>query len=270
MQFLYFLPGVSRDSISPEEVIRAGLGDTLRDRMTPTDLSGNGRLIVASVNNGPGGHNGTILQVIPEQTEEPDEDAPAVAIGYFPKQQQWEQVGKYWVGWDPNNLPTPEDLERDEFCGESEVTLGDGRVWMCPVIRLTQGAHRLPDVWKLVNGKFTSVIKPDWAWAWDLTGDIWDWYTSDRTKTQPELFEWAIRLLSINYRVGPCEAGILGLIGSREYKTILYRAIGGLLWDQSEGQKKVDDTPSTANGVSSSAGAGDYTPATPPVGQLST
>src|SRR4051812_25724656 len=107
MQFLYFLPSVSRDSIKPADIVKAGLGDTFRDRMTQTDLSGAGRLAIASVGNGPGGHNGTILQCLPEEVAEVDDnDAPAV-IGYFPAQQTWEQVGGYWIGYAPQSLPSP-------------------------------------------------------------------------------------------------------------------------------------------------------------------
>ena len=254
MQFLYFLPNVFRDSIKPDDIVAAGLNETLRDRMSQTDLSGNGRLAVASVDNGPGGHNGTILQVLPEEADEPDENAaPATAPGYYPAKHTWEQVGKYWVGYDPNDLPGPHELERERTIAGRQVVLGDARTWGVPTIRLKAGKYRLPDTWKLVNGQFTAVIKPDWKWAWELTGEIWDWHSGTVTKTPAELFAWCVKLLAINYRIGPFEAGLLGLVGTEEFESILFCSIGGMLREAYEQQKK-SVTPLTETGTSSAAG----------------
>jgi hypothetical protein len=271
MQFLYFLPGVGRDVINPADITDAGLHDILRDRMTQTDLSGNGRLAVASVNNGPAGLNGTILQCVPEDLDEPDEDAPPVpAPGYYPAKHTWEKVGKYWVGYDPKDLPKPEELERDQLVGASELTLGDNRIWLAPKIRMQEGGHVLPDTWKLVQGKFVSMIKDDWAWAWDLSAEIWDWFTGQTAKTSPELFQWCVKLLSINYRVGPLEAGLLGLLGSRECRPLLCRAIGGLILDEAARQKKVSAAVPLETGVNSTAGVAGSSLDSPQPEQTST
>ncbi len=252
MNFAYFVP--LNMPLKPEDVIKTGLGDVLRDRLTNTDLSGLGRLSVASVSNGPGGHNGTFLQCRSEAAD--DEDAEPVAVGYFPKTQTWEQAGGYWLGYDPAHLPGPDDLRRDRVIDSYPMTLEDGRDWLCPVIRLADNKTTLPDVWRLKDGKFQSVVKPDWEWAWELTGELWDrWFLFDGEVPQDLAFQWCSKLLGINYRVGPYEAGILGLFGSVSYPAVLRAAINGPIIEYMREQQKKSITPD-ADSVTSCVGAG--------------
>lgn len=254
MNFLYFLP-VSRDGLKPPAVVAHGLHDVLRDRMTETDLSGLGRVAVASVTNGPGGQMGTLLQCLSDTT---DDETEPVAVGYFPNQQTWQQTGKYWTGYVTGQLPTATELRRDKFISGVDVTLENGDVYECPTIRLMHDGSNLPDVWKLVDGKFKSITKPDWNWAWELSGDIWDSFVANGSVNNEQAFEWCVKLVGINYRVGPHEASILELFGSSTMASVLQSAIGGKLLEHYADQQKKSEPAPTETTASSYVGAGSY------------
>ena len=273
MQFLYFVPNLLREDVPKmrEAIIAAGLGDVLRDRLANNDLAGLGRLAIASITNGPGGHSGLILQAV----DHIDNNNPPPAPGYYPKQHTWERLSQTppltkggqgglstspdataWIGYDPHDLPGPQDLERDQIISGYYQPLGDGHDWACPVIRMHLGKVNLPDVWRLVNGKIVSQIKPDWQWAWDLSGQIWDSHITGADPTVETAFLWCSKLLGINYRIGPVEASILGLLGRDELPGILRAAIHGpfVEWAKAE-LKKSDPASSVETPVNSTPGA---------------
>lgn len=278
MQFLYFIPNAPKDGLQKSHIVAAGLGGILRDRLTPEDLAGSGRLAIAGVTNGPGGLHGVILQVQIENVFAPDDaDTAPTAVGYYPQRQTWQPMFSAgsplpaaYIGFDPADLPTPEDLERDTLISGYDRELADGRIWMTPIVRLTHDTHLLPDTWKVEGGKVVSKIKPDWAWAWDLSGQIWDWFVNKTTLDRDTAFDWCARLLSINYRVGPVEIGILNVLGKSEYQDILHDAIAGPMIALHEQQKKSGITAGTDASVNSSAGAEASSPATAPADPNST
>lgn len=266
MQFLYFIPNVMRDAVAIKDaVIAAGLGDVLRDRLTTNDLTGLGRLAIASITNGPGGHNGIILQCVAPSTG--DDSNPPPAPGYYPKQHTWEQIPGTgaWIGHDPHALPAPEDLERDQIISGYLLPLGDGHDWACPVIRLHMGQVNLPDVWRMVQGQIVKQIKPDWQWAWDLSGEIWDSHVNKQDPTVETAFLWCSKLLGINYRVGPVETSILGLLGRDELPGILRAANHGpfIASITAELKKNVPESP-VETPSTSTPGAEVSTPTTAP------
>jgi len=260
LAFYYFLPGVNRDQITKSVIVNAGLGEVLRDRLTLADLNGEGNLALAAVVKGPEGHSGTILigkPASPANNSNNLGDDEAL-IGYYPARQTWvKSAAGYWIGWETDKLPTADDLVRDKPVDGYEVMLGpddNPQPWLCPVIRLALGECGLPDVWSLEAGKVVSRVRPDWQWAWDLSGKIWDWYSQSQSIPKEQAFLWAAKLLGINYRVGPDEVGILQLIGRDAYDEILCAAINGPLVERwREAQKKSDSQP-TAELTSSSAG----------------
>lgn len=254
MNFAYFVPLPMRLKI--EDVKATGLGDVLRDRLTNTDLSGLGRLTVASITNGPDGHDGTLLQC--RADIDPDEDSPPQPVGYFPKSQTWIKTGKYWTGYDPNALPTLADLQRDKTITGFDVTMENGETCHCPTIRMCDDKSNLPDVWRMVDGKFKSVTKPDWAWAWDLSGEVWDWFIEHGGVPTHQAFEWCVKLIGINYRIGPHEASLLGLLGSDSYPEVLQACISGPLIEFYRDQQKKRESVPTVDTATSCAGVGDY------------
>lgn len=251
MNFAYFVPLPMPLKI--EDVRATGLGDVLRDRLTNTDLSGLGRLTIASITNGPDGHDGTLLQC--RSVVDDDEDSPPQPVGYFPKSQTWIKSGKYWTGYDPNALPTLAELQRDKLVGGFPVVMENGQECICPTIRMSDSQANLPDVWRMVDGKFKTVTKPDWNWAWDLSGEVWDQFISNSELKLDQAFEWCCKLIGINYRIGPHEAGLLGMLGSTTYREVLHSCIGGSLLTHL--QQKKSEQVSTVDTATSSAGVGD-------------
>jgi len=255
MNFFYFLPSVHRQDLNRDKVVSLGLGDVLRDRLTANDLAGIGGLAVSDVVHGPGGHSGTILYPMSELERVDDPDRAPLVVGYYPGAQTWEPSGPYYVGWVTDDLPTPEGLERDLTLRGYDETLGDGRNWLCPMIRMRDGLNNLPDTWGIKNGKFCQWVKPDWQWAWDLTGEIWDYFEREADIPHQLAFEWAVKLLSINYRIGPVEATALKLFGRVEFKPVLQAAISGPFVEKVlAAQKKIAEM-SAGSGVSSSPGS---------------
>lgn len=271
MSFLYFIPHISRQTLKPEVIQRAGLGDILRDRCDMTCLSGSGRLAVNDVLRGPLAHGGVILKPL-SILERPDE---VDGFGYYPEKQQWIHVtvadsDGYWIGWDPEKKPTAELLERDDLVRGRLEELGDGDWWTCPIIRLLQGGIGLPDVWGLEGGKIVSRVKPRWNWAWDLSGDVWDFMVADTPIPREQAFTWAAQLLGINYRVGPEECSILGLIGEAEMHLILRAAVNGPLAEKIQAAQKKSSDALITTPANSNPGSEASIPATAPVAASST
>jgi hypothetical protein len=271
MQFLYFIPGVNRQSLKVEYLVRLGLGDVLRDRMATIDVTGEGRLAVAGVIKGPDGHDGTIISPLPFVVL--DEDAAQTQpIGYFPDNQCWTRVGSYYVGYQLDGLPGPNDLMRDDIVSGYPIMLGEEHraEWETPVIRLKAGLTNLPDVWRFVGGKVVPQVRSDWAWAWDLSGDIWDYFDQGKDIPNELAYLWCVQLLGMNYRIGPAEASILGLLGKTVFIDILRAAINGPLVDKWRAEEKKRSEAAIADLVSSDVGCADSSPATAPPGQTST
>lgn len=270
LNFLYFLPQILRQDVTKEKLIAVGLGTTLRDRMSKDDLANKGRLAMGDVLHGPAGHAGTIVYPLP--TTPTDDEADGV--GYYPDRQQWLHVevdgtAGYWIGWNPEQLATPEDLQRDSVVSGYLEELGDGQLWECPIIRLQQGKVNLPDTWGLKQGKVVSRVRPDWKWAWELSGTIWDQLIAGIDPTEETAFSWCAQLLSINYRVGPEELSIMGVLGVASASVILRTAINGPFIEQLRAEQKKRNTPETDSVSSSSPGSKDGTQPTAPAGQTS-
>lgn len=271
LNFLYFVPQLLRQDVTRERVTTAGLGDVFRDRLSQDDIANKGRLAIADVMHGPGGHTGTILYPLPTVPAEDEADG----IGYYQDRQQWLHVPVagtpgYWLGWDPANLPTPEALQRDFIVSGYTETLADGRQWECPIIRRAQGAMNLPDVWGLVDGKVVSRVKPAWQWAWDLSGEIWDQYVNGESASREVAYAWCAKLLSINYRVGLQELTVMNVLGSDEASEILRNAIAGPLIEKMREEQKKTSTPGTGGVSNSLPGSEVSPPVTAPAAATST
>lgn len=269
--FLYFIPKTLRQEINRERIVAAGLGDVLRDRLSRDDLANKGRLAIADVIHGPDATQGTIVYPLPTTPQ----DDEANGIGYYPATQKWRHIpatggAGYWVGWDPENLPTPEALERETLISGYLEELGDGGFWECPIIRLVHGGFNLPDTWGLQDGKVVARVKKNWQWAWDLSGEIWDQLCSGSDPVREVAYSWCAKLLSINYRVGLAEVEILDLLGTNEATTILRAAINGPFIEKLREEQKKRSTPETDNQSTSSPGSADSIPDSAPVAQTST
>lgn len=247
-----------RDTITSDKLKAAGLGDIFRDRMSNNDLAGNGRNAISYVMHGPDGVAGVLLQPLAAEPQESD----GVGLGYYPDRQQWVKVevgGKvgYYIGYDPSNLPGPQDLERDKMISGYMEQLGGGQEWEAPVIRLKDSKTNLPDIWKLKSGRVVASVRNDWQWAWDLSGEIWEWFTAEDSVNEELAFVWCAKLLGINYRVGAEEVSILGLLGKDFFSPILRAAVNGPLIEMvldEQKKRQTADSDSTSDSLNSTVG----------------
>ena len=170
-------------------------------------------------------------------------------VGYYPGDQTWAEAGGRWLGWPADAPPGPEDLARPDPVPGHVVTLGDGRAWTVPLVRVFPRGTRLPQ--KLVlgpDGAWMGEVPPEYLGLCQAVGEAWDaFFAADagpdeadgalaadperlgrrlhgRAVSLPDAADLAVRGLALNYRISAAECSVLGLFDSRT----LGRAIGAL------------------------------------------
>lgn len=113
--FTYYIPGAK--SVTDELVTRKNLEYAITAR--------GGREVL----HGPDGSFGVAIR------------SDGKSAGYFPDKQKWceaprgdEDAAPYWVGYDLDDPPTPEDLDRGEKLLGQAITLQDGSTWNVPIL----------------------------------------------------------------------------------------------------------------------------------------
>jgi len=149
-------------------------------------------------------------------------------IGYYPDQQVWSEMGpavgrpRTFVGYYRDGLPSPADLQVAEPLRGRAVKCRDGREWISPLAReFSNGAyHRcLPGRAKRVGGQWVAgEVEERYAELWSIATDFFDHMFGSQASEDATLrfnfagaLDAAVRVLSFNYRLGPDEAGLLGL-----------------------------------------------------------
>lgn len=214
--FFYFLPGTQVGSLTREAVRAAGLGEALRDCLQSPQAFAQ-RLIQHQIHSrGPDGSSGVMLIPKPVRGELPER------IGVYADSQSWKNCGGYWLGFDLEHRPQAEALERPELVPGVECLLGDGRAWKCPTIRRMGRYPALPQAMGLnAVGEFEMQVLPDWEWAWNLSGQIFDQVFSSPSVAWETAFGFSVAALGLNYRIGPREASALGLITTLNVQSIM-------------------------------------------------
>lgn len=167
---------------------------------------------------------------------------------YNKKTQEWHRAPVlvegydgpgYWVGFERDAPPGPEELARQKQLAGHWVELADGKRWLAPVARLPigeEGVPALPRVVKLgADRAKTMTVVASHRWLWDEACAFWDEWAAvcDEAAPQREEFTWvarstegrivtridscfdlACRALAVNYRLGPAEVSVLGLVTS--------------------------------------------------------
>jgi hypothetical protein len=117
--------------------------------------------------------------------------------------------------------PAPADLERDTGLAGYPITLGDGNSWRVPLLRrwdnhslthvcaLPQSIQRRPMGGK---GSFVPTVRPEFAELHAIADSIFERFLANATISTDELFTRVAELLAVNYRVGPEEVELLGLL----------------------------------------------------------
>lgn len=164
---------------------------------------------------GPGGAgNGFII--VPKCAH-PDGATPRT--GYYPDTQEWIEsiTKKYWIGWQKDKFPKPEDLMRKECVAGHIVTLGDGNKWEIPVARDFANGCSLPETLVLgPTGELVREALPKYAVFSRKAERLWDtWNYFCREKagliqdgdeepeflTDAELYDFMCEAISMNYMV---------------------------------------------------------------------
>jgi len=226
MSFLYFLPG-SKQKPGPAALEAAGLAHAF-----------DGAPEFCGVTGGPGGTAGVILGA---------EGLPR----YYPDRQAWQAMtgseAGVWIGRPHDTAIGPNDLARRTMLDGHTVTLADGNQWLAPIARACWPPSEDPYVYRVA---LPTVSTLDEAGRW-IAGDVvgryralWDlavaWHdhyfaTDDEEAdeadpfTGPDAFhnahQAALDALAHNYRLGPDEADLLGLLTQENIVAVLHALI---------------------------------------------
>jgi hypothetical protein len=154
------------------------------------------------------------------------------------------------------------------------VLLGDGRPWEVPTIRKSDGGPgTLPrDMFWDEEGKFILRLQTRYEHIWQQTARVASLFFD---AGPPISFEDCLRIvldaLALNYRIGPVEQRVLGLIDTANCQECLWMLVDGPWWDQAmqelrDAEKKSAVGSSPLNTESSTPGPAAETIVTAPVG----
>lgn len=205
MQFVYWVPTEKGGTVVGRDAInRHGLQDVLPGRVT-----------VRPTTSGPTGQCGAVLANL--------SDSP-LDVGFYPGRQQWVRIdeSEAWVGFETKSPPTPSDLQRDKLTPVGKwLELADGNQWFAPIAqRPIENEHGtrplcvLPEKVAKVNGEWiVGGVANRYRQLWELACETWDRLVinADKQTNISIQFDWATKSLSANYRIGPTEAGLLGI-----------------------------------------------------------
>lgn len=224
MNFLYFASG--RPSVTRLELLTWGLSDRFEGEPACRETTA-----------GPGGKGGCVFGEMAE--------GQSADFGYLPDRQTWRPMVELghpagtpdlWVGMDPSQPPTPEELQRSEavdgYWTELEGPREKSR-WLVPAGRVFPSGSKLPSALAIgPGGKVVSRILPRFAAASRLADQLWDQVRKAHgllaeAETIADLtpereFLAAADILGINYRVGVAELGLIGALTTANLTRVLY------------------------------------------------
>ena len=208
--FFYFLPGAAQ---------RIDLAQALSTplRATLLDLRTNPACRASTKGPEDCGSGCVISTTLSEEVE----------LGYFPEKQIWQKIPgeEVWVGYYVETPPKEKDLQRGHMLGGHMVTLGDEEQdWLVPCARRFhfEGANT-PVCYNALPCR--DVLQSDGSWSpteprkryqllWDIAEKYWTVYALGGSVTYDDVRNWAVIALQTNYRVGPVEVSMLGLLDS--------------------------------------------------------
>jgi len=227
--FLYFLETTpARPALPTAAQIRdAGLGHI---------LDGEG-VTANQTTRGPGEKAGFMVCSLPS--------GKSMQPKYKPDEQTWEQGpdGAYWIGHYHNEpLPAPVDLVRKRPINGHALRLLDENEWTIPVARSIANGATLPT--RLVLGPdkkaWLSRTLPQYLHLCELADDAFWLFNSSAENPHPQAkygeasgmsypFDYGMHLamaaMGVNYKIGPMEASMLGILGDEQLQTIMEAVI---------------------------------------------
>lgn len=274
---IYYLTGVTKGQLAPGgKLARAilesrGLGrtfcdvDTIEQDVTLFEVAGHG----------PGGKAGCVFCGLPASGEAPKR------VGYYPAEQTWTQVeDDLWYGVDPDDPPTPKDLERKRMVPGYWIELA-GAEWQIPVIRRPDGGTALPRDWIVEkDGAVTEQIRDAYRALWEEFVSVVDLFFNADDPSPAGTFQlpaadavrYSLDALALNYRVDRIEQNMLHLVDADNWAAILGATVDLTtffeVFQQAQGKKKQRDQPAeeTAGSANTSPGSADVCPTTDPAG----
>lgn len=167
---------------------------------------------------------------------------PADVTAYQPATQTWITHGKIKIGWETAAPPTAEVLARYPQVIGYQLT-ASGTVWTIPLARSPRGISNIPQdfVWN-ESGDPVACRRADFDWLWDLSGEVWDYWHTDKGNELGEswLAKAALRILQVNYFIGPAELNAFRSMGRPVMDQMSVAAISLALIDN-DFPKLVDD-----------------------------
>ncbi len=214
--FFYYLPGVAPDQVTRETLQAGPLAPIFWDLLRSPALF-EARIRVFHIHaHGPDKLSGCIVAAMPAGGLEGP--PPGMRDG-----QSWTRVadGNYWIGFDQDAPPAPDELQREYVVTGPEHELGDGRIWTCPIVRRQGVQNALPSRWGVdpTTGEYASTMLPRYSAAWAAAGKILNAQFGGELSRQGAL-DLCVQMLAINYRIGVHEVSLLGLLDDTNWKLI--------------------------------------------------
>lgn len=141
---------------------------------------------------------------------------PSDVVVYQPSSQTWLDQGSVWIGWETASPPGPAELAKPNRLPGYSVPDEVGQEWTIPIARSPNGRETVPSDFRFdpVTGEPKQVRKRAYDWLWGLSGEIWDFYNTDKQPEDPFwLARCALQILQVNYWVGMYEINALSEMG---------------------------------------------------------
>lgn len=217
----WFLPNVRKaDALLQDDLRRPLLRDAGLDRVLEDVRRVPDHCLAVDMERGPGDLQGLLLYPIPISGDVPKKP------GYDAARQVWRECktpasgsgGKtrppVWLGYDPDEPPTPADLERRTLVGGYPIADAAGQTWHVPVLRAVDNPRgRLAAAFSWDESDQPTIgVDPRYAALWEQSGRVWnliDQRSADTgavlaqdfdAETDAFLFGFLLDCLGINYR----------------------------------------------------------------------
>lgn len=235
--FFYFAAGVNAPHPKHDALTRWGLGYA---------CDGNGDIVRRdTIGTGPGGKPGVVFS------------RPGCGdLGYYADKQTWRQIPPQlladgappvWIGYDRRALPGPDNLRRVNQLAGHSVKLADGQHWLCPAA-IAIDAENIrgdsPDWARTLPMRSTlddeghwqrSDLRSEYVALWEVAKAYWFAFHDAAIEVEPGTagvrFDFAgahdavVTCLAANYRVGPVECDLLGLLDETVLTEVLQASI---------------------------------------------